>query len=351
VNVDNYSVFNEELNEIMNNLQRNRSEVLIVGDFNLDLMKVNENQHIHEYLECVTGNGFLPKITLPTRLNDRGGTLIDNMFLKLTDHMSETTAGILVNNISDHLLCFLTLDYMNVQSESTKYITVNKRDGQSMNNFKLEIANQCILDRFNMDISGDPNENYDILNNIIVNALDKHLPTKTLKFDKHRHKKSKWITTGLITSIKNRDSLYKELKHLNNTDPQYITKKNSLQQQNRILKKNIRLAKQMYYQNCFNKFHSDIKKTWQVIKEVISKEEKTENYPDYFIINDNYVSDPSHIANEFNQFYVNIGVELANRITQPENQSFKDYLTHPVLSEFNFEPTNEMEVKNYVKLI
>jgi hypothetical protein len=52
----------------------------------------------------------------------------------------------------------------------------------------------------------------------------------------------------------------------------------------------------MYYQNCFNKFHSDIKKTWQVIKEVISKEEKTENYPDYFIINDNYVSDPSHIS-------------------------------------------------------
>lgn len=170
-------------------MQRNRSEVIITGDFNLNLLKVNENQHIHEFFECVTGNGFLPKMTLPTRLNERGGTLIDNIFVKIAGHMSETTAGILVNNISDHLLCFLTLDYLSVSNETTKYIKINKRDGQSLNNFKLEIANQCVLDRFNVDILGDPNTNYDILNNIIVNALDNHLPVKIVRFNKHKHKK------------------------------------------------------------------------------------------------------------------------------------------------------------------
>ena len=135
-------------------------------------------------------------MTLPTRLNDRGGTLIDNIFAKMANHMCETTAGILVNNISDHLLCFLTLDYLNTPHETTKYIKVYKKDGQSVNNFRLEIANQCILDRFNVDISGDPNENYNILNNMLVNALENQLPIKIVRFNKHRHKKTKWITSG-----------------------------------------------------------------------------------------------------------------------------------------------------------
>ena len=347
-NVHSYRLFNEELDEILNDLQRNRAEVIITGDFNLDLLKVNESEHIHEYFECVTGNGFVPKMTLPTRPNDRGGTLIDNIFVKISDHMCETTAGILNNRMSDHLLCFLTLDYLNIPLQTTKYIKITKKDGQSINKFKMEIANQCILDRFNMDISGDPNENYNIINSIIVNALDNHLPVKTVRFNKHRHKKTKWITTGIIRSIKIRDNLYKELKDLNFTDAQYLTKKNNLKEYNRILKKSIRLSKKTYYENSFSKFRSDIKKTWQVIKEVIGKNNKTNDYPEFFEINRNKVSDISQIANEFNQFYINIGVELANKISQPENKSFKDYLKYPVSKNFNFELTNETEVRKYI---
>ena len=349
--VENYRLFNEELNEIMTDLQRNRSEVIIAGDFNLDLLKVNENQHIHEYFECVTGNGFLPKMTLPTRLNDRGGTLIDNIFAKITDHMCETTAGILVNNISDHLLCFLTLDFLNVQQKTSKYIKVYRNNEQSVNNFKLEIANQCILDRFNVEISGDPNKIYNILNDIIVNAINNQLPIKVVHFNKYQHKKNKWITTGIISSIKNRDRLYRELKDLTCADPQYLNQKNCLKEHNRILKKSIRLSKKMYYQNCFNKFRSDIKKTWQVIKEVISKNNKTNDYPEFFVINSHNVSEPIQIANEFNRFYINIGVELANKINQPENKSFEDYLNSPVMNRFNFVPTNENEVRKYISEI
>ena len=36
------------------------------------------------------------------------------------------------------------------------------------------------------------------------------MPFTRVKFDKHRHKKEKWITTGIIKSIKYRDKLYKK---------------------------------------------------------------------------------------------------------------------------------------------
>ena len=38
------------------------------------------------------------------------------------------------------------------------------------------------------------------------------MPLKRVKFDKHKHKKSNWITAGLIRSIKFRDKLYLKMK-------------------------------------------------------------------------------------------------------------------------------------------
>ena len=41
-----------------------------------------------------------------------------------------------------------------------------------------------------------------------------HIQTKVVKFHKYRHKKSNWITKGLLRSIKYRDKLCKQLKML-----------------------------------------------------------------------------------------------------------------------------------------
>ena len=45
-------------------------------------------------------------------------------------------------------------------------------------NFKTEIGLNCTTDIFCTDIVTDPNVNYNLLNDIIQNALNKHLPVK-----------------------------------------------------------------------------------------------------------------------------------------------------------------------------
>ena len=40
----------------------------------------------------------------------------------------------------------------------------------------------------------------------------KCMPTKKVKINKHKHKKSKWITQGIIRSITFRDKLYLKMK-------------------------------------------------------------------------------------------------------------------------------------------
>ena len=71
--------FIEEITFVFQKLQMFKN-VIIVGDFNIDLLKCKDNPHVNQYLDNVIANSYVPKITFPTRLTHDHGTLIDNIF-------------------------------------------------------------------------------------------------------------------------------------------------------------------------------------------------------------------------------------------------------------------------------
>ncbi len=78
-------------------LKTNNKDVILAGDFNIDLLKINEKNIISEYFNMLTSNSFYPKITVPTQLTNTCGTLIDNFLCKLTDNNTiNTTSGVLI---------------------------------------------------------------------------------------------------------------------------------------------------------------------------------------------------------------------------------------------------------------
>ncbi len=80
-----YNQFIEEFAPILVNLEKNNKDVILAGDFNIDLLKINNQNIISEYFDMLTSNSFYPKIT--TQLTNTHGTLIDNFLCKLTDSM------------------------------------------------------------------------------------------------------------------------------------------------------------------------------------------------------------------------------------------------------------------------
>ena len=50
--------------------------------------------------------------------------------------------------------------------------------------------------------------------------------------------------------------------------------------------------------------------TWTSINSVLSRNNTPSSYPDYFVINDNKVSDDQTIANSFNNYFTHIGENL-----------------------------------------
>ena len=86
-----------------------------------------------------------------------------------------------------------------------------------------------------------------------------------MKFNKYKHKKSTWITQGLLASIQHRDELYKQIKLTNPDSPEYEMLLINLRTYNVILKRSFCIAKQSYYETRFNQFKFDIKNTWKTI--------------------------------------------------------------------------------------
>ena len=83
------------------NILRTQSKfVYVCGDYNIDLLKMNSNEDFSTFYENAISSGFVPKITLPTRICDTTSTLIDNTYTNVLD--KNHASGILVRPISDH---------------------------------------------------------------------------------------------------------------------------------------------------------------------------------------------------------------------------------------------------------
>ena len=52
-------------------------ELYLLGDFNIDLLKTDDDANIDEFYNIISSNFIVPHITLPTRITS---TLIDNIF-------------------------------------------------------------------------------------------------------------------------------------------------------------------------------------------------------------------------------------------------------------------------------
>ncbi len=93
-----------------------------------------------------------------------------------------------------------------------KYIKITKKDDNSILNFHHDILYSFQHVNLNPDYTSDQNISYSMLHDIIQNAKAKHMPHKTVKLKKHKHKKSLWITHSIIRSIQYRDNVYKNIK-------------------------------------------------------------------------------------------------------------------------------------------
>ena len=101
--------FIEWLNNMLNKLKLlNADEIIISGDFNINLIRYNDHGLTNDFLNSILSHSFLPLITLPSRITENSANLLDNIFTNKA--MDSYQGGLIYSSISDHLPVF----YLNI---------------------------------------------------------------------------------------------------------------------------------------------------------------------------------------------------------------------------------------------
>ena len=115
--------------------------------------------------------------------------------------------------------------------------------------------------------------------------------------DVSKHKGNRWISYGIINSLKSRDNKLLQLQKLKQGSPEYCALKQNISVFNAIIKKIIREAKMKYYHEAFERNKHDVKRTWKNISELLSKSSKATNPIKELRVNGNTVNTMTEICN------------------------------------------------------
>ena len=73
--------FNEDfLTPYLSTTDKEKKKHFLVGDFNVDLLKIDDETNYSTFFDILTSNLFIPHIIHPTRITSTSKSLIDNIF-------------------------------------------------------------------------------------------------------------------------------------------------------------------------------------------------------------------------------------------------------------------------------
>ena len=203
------SEFNDTyLNSLLNKLSLENKSLIIMGDFNINLLNSDSDNDISDFLDQMLSNSLTPGITIPTRITPKSKTLIDNIFHNYV--INDIISGNLTISISDHLAQFLIIPYQdtNIKPKSTH---VFKRNYSKFNqeDFLLDLLSIDWEKHLQLN-NKNVNYSFDEFLKIITTILDRYAPYKKvpLKLQTPSHKP--WITRGILKSINVKNNLHKK---------------------------------------------------------------------------------------------------------------------------------------------
>ena len=159
-------------------------------------------------------------------------------------------------------------------------------------------------------------------------------------YKKNKPRKS-WITAGIIKSCRTKEKLYNNWKK----DVTNCELKLKYTNYRKVLDKLIKSAKFNYERNEVNNRCCNSRKMWQYINEKIGKNVKNNDEVDYLIKEGRKVSDTQEVANEFVDFFSNIGTNLASKIGN--NRVGSDNISQNAKSIF-LKPTDSREIEKTI---
>ena len=290
-----------ELDQIINSIELNNCKVFVVGDFNLNLLDL-EDSHTVEFASKLFSRSFIPLINKPTRF-PRGNQLSVPSCLDMiwTNNLSPKSAGILYYDQSDHLPAFCTMDLDQNDNDKIK-IETRPFSENNLVMFEAKLA----------EIDWDTKLDFDDIatsifefNNIIDKIYQKCFPIKIKYISPKRHK-NKWITQDVKKLINKKSEAFKKFRL------GLISRDENNRIKNEMSSK-INKAKYEFYKNSFDVFKNNTNKSWSLLHELMGKKHvKRDDI--HLTVNSKKIVEPYEVANTFAKYFSSVGNMLENNL-------------------------------------
>lgn len=226
-----------------------------------------------------------------------------------------------MTDVSDHLPVFAVLErnnQLNFAEKIQTHYSGRVKTPEAIAALKTGMANHDWQEVY----LEDTNDAYNAFLDTFLTLYDRYCPVKKFTQNSKKRRKS-WLTKGLEKAwkkkTKKKPKLYMEfLKHRTKE------KEDNYKKYRNRLTSIMQCHKKMYYEQLLQKYKKNIKATWSVLNNVI-KNHNVRCFPTNIVKGDNSVTeDIESMVNEFNDYFVNVGPNLAKEIPLigGENETF-----------------------------
>ena len=325
----------ETLGKCLKKLSSSSQNVVIAGDFNYDLLKLDLYKNCSNHLSCFLDEKCIPYIQLPTRVTNSSCTLIDNIFVK-NNPTHEVISSILCEDVSDHFPCFCSITNMLCKDENLVGVTYRKitEKGVFDANHELLHTDWTYLNAL------DCNDAYESFHSAVSNVLNIHLPIKHKFFGSTRPAHEPWYSKSILKCRTKCKKLYRESLKSDEKKRIYKAYRNSL---NRLIKH----EKHTFYNEKLNKFKSNMNVTWSILNGLMKRHKNKSSCISAIQSDGRLIDNSSILANEFNNHFLN-----APRSVLPQSLNDNDdhlkYLKNQESSDNVNTSISELEVEKII---
>ena len=330
--LDIFSSFLEYMESTLQKLSKENKEVYICGDFNCDMLKVDQNNHYNKFYDLLASYSLFPTILLPTRVTPHSSTIIDNIFTN--DIEKNIKSGVIMTDFSDHYSQFVSMkkpkiDYKSITSYSrdySKFSAESFRDDVSIQNFSNNLT--------------DVNEQFNDFYFRLQGVVDRHAPVKKLTPKEVKMQQKPWITAELRKLIKKKNKLFKRKKRQPNNEDIRASYNELRNKVNRELDK----AKKAHYTSYFKENNKNSKKIWDGIKSIINTKNPKSTIINQLKIKGDIIDNPKQMSESFNSYFTSRGPDNEKSIPKNPIANPDKYLNNRNDYEFIIAHTSNEEI-------
>jgi len=292
--------FINSLKYVFNNIDLNSDLIAVIGDMNINIIGA-ETVNNYDYLDLLSEYGFCSFINVNTRLPvGQNHSCLDHAFIRDNSNSpSNINAGVLLTDITDHCSTVISIPVPVKTTSVNNIINVINYD-----NLKLVLCNEKWSNVYG---SNSANDCLIEFLKIITNAVIKFSTTKNLNSKNKRLKE--WMSKGLLCSVRHKQYLSMKCKKNPNNAKLILHYK----KYKNTFTKLLRLAKIKFYENKLREVSSSPKLTWNLINEISGDNTKNKDTIKSVLVNNNLLNiddNPKEAANEFNNYFTNVGENL-----------------------------------------